>query len=473
MKRILLLGFILLSVGLSAQSEAEIEIVTLLARNRYEKVLKKIDSLQKRKDFSVGLSFYAGKASEGLLRYNKAYDYYMKWYRQDTMNWEAKVALARTAHLSGRNQEALRRYERLSYERPSDFSVNFQLGNIYQQNEQYMPALSLFNKLLKEDPENVVLLKKVAENYKELGMFLEALDCYRKAFYLVPQNTALAVKLVSLLLAHRESLPDYIANATTVLDTAQKYNPFSVPLRQSRGLLCYFAENYLPCETIFSQLLEEGNNGRINYKYLGLACYQLEKYALALPILQQADSLFRNKAGKRTDMEVAMKYGETLGRLGKLEEALQVFSELKQQLQPDKRLLSYFLSMQGTAYAYSSQNRKAEEYYWKAYKMYPGNIQTLVNYVNLNKEVMLEERVRAQLPEERKKELVYIHVLLLQILKDKTFNGKEALIASARDVVKHQLEEMFFKDEKTIILKDRDGKPHRFTVEVLRQLVDF
>lgn len=472
MKGIVLLGCVLWTSVLFSQKKEEDKIALWLARNHYYEALSYLDSLYRMGEKSPELFFYSGKANEGLMKYDKAYYWYRKWLEADADNMDARLAVARTANQAGRSAEALELYQQLAEEYPKHFLINYQLGSIYQQNGDHAKAVEILGQVLRMDEENISVLKRLAESYRALGWSQLVMDYYGKAFDLVPQDANLAVKIVNFALIHRQDIAGFLPRILNVLDTALVYNPRSVTLRQSFGVMKYFVDRFDECETVFRDLLAEGDEAKIDYKYLGLAYYQQEKYALALPVLKTADSLFRGDNRKeRSDLDLSLKYAETLGRLKKTSESLQVLQEIKRQLEPDKRLLSQIAYTTGIVYGFSSQTDKAGDFYWKAYKLNPRNLQSVLNYVNLHKNDLLSDTKRAELSEKEKNKLLYAHLLILQRLKKSAFTGKDSLLALSREVVRKELDEMFFKNTDTLIVRDPDGKTHRFSDEELRQLI--
>lgn len=69
-----------------------------------------------------------------------------------------------------------------------------------------------------------------------------------------------------------------------------------------------------------------------------------------------ADSLYRDAEGNLTDLEVGMRYAETLSRAWKAKEALEILEEVWEKLQPDPRVLSQIFLYRGMAF--TTQGKK-------------------------------------------------------------------------------------------------------------------
>lgn len=457
-------------VLLWAQEEVVNRIERLLARSLYREALFCTDSLLREGYGRSDLLFYSGKASEGLMRYPAAYRYYRQWRELDTANRDACLAVARSAALAGRTKEALKEYERLAADDTLDFTVNYALARLYQQNGSLFKAILVYDRLRIADTSNTLLLKRLGECYTETGLYMSGIRCYCDAFRLDPEDGNMALKAVNTMLAHREQLTDFVDYALDMLDTALVYSPHLNTLKQTKGILQYVANRFERTEEIFTRLIETGDTVRLNYKYQGLARYQQQKYFQALTSLARADSLFRDSEGKRTDMEVAMRYGEILARVGRPGEALQVFEEIEAQLQPDARFLSHLAMMCGMACSGEANIGRSAAFYWKAYKLNPKNTQAISNFTSLKYDVLSDEEKKTAASPREIREALFAHILFLQNVKDKAPVREDSMHAASRELLKKALEEMFFQGEEELTVTDPEGKNYVYTREEIRQM---
>ena len=84
MKFIVFIFILLGSQSIYGQENIQQKLERLLAKNHYREALKYADSLYKAGENVPDLLFYAGKASEGAMRYWDACRYYREWLAQDT-----------------------------------------------------------------------------------------------------------------------------------------------------------------------------------------------------------------------------------------------------------------------------------------------------------------------------------------------------------------------------------------------------
>lgn len=435
---------------------------------RYYEVLRCIDTLSREKQDVSEFYSYLIKANEGLMRYNDAYRYAKLCYIRDSVNRDARLTMARLANLAGHKSEALRLYEQLASEDSLDFSINYALGRLYQQNDRTGSALEVYLRQFSVDSTNVTLLTLIGDCFVNMELISPAMDYYGKAFYEDVQNASLAIKATNVILTNKDYIPYYGEFLNRMLDTALLQAPKSFPLLQTLGVLKYADKQYPESEQIFTRLQKEGDSSRITLKYLGLVNFQQDNFKNALPFLAKAYTLYLGASGQLTDIELAMKYGETLCRTGFCADALYVFQNVEREIQPDQRFLSLLEVMKGMSYTYIGREDKAIEAYWKAYQSNPGNTGAIANFAYLAGK---QGRNAENLTEIDKKKIRFAQVLFLQKMKGKPNSGIEMQREDARNTLREALDELFFKDEKKLVTLDPDGKEHVYSIEDIRKLV--
>lgn len=452
---------------LFAQSSGTQSFEQLLNQRQYYKVLNRVDSLFRAGKKSAELFYYAGRANEGVMRYNKAYQYYKKWYEQDTTSQEARFILARASNQAGHRSEAIKRYEELAEENPFDFTVNYSLGRLYQQNGSYAKAWAAYDRQLKVDSNNVTLLTLVGDCQSE-GLQSLAFSNYLKAFDLDKQNSQLAIKTANLLFSNKDFIPYFGEAVEKMLDSAIHYAPSMKALQQSLGILKYSTRRYKECEQIFTRLTEAKDTSKLTVKYLALSLYQQKKYQQAVDWLKRANQLYRDKNGMLTDLDLAVKYGDALCAIKFYPKVLDVLEEIEMMLQPDERLLSQVEMLKGVAYVYTGRREEAKLAYWQAYKQNPNNPSALANLVYIwgSGDVELDE---VELKGEARKKACYVHILFLQKVKENP--DKDTQHAYSRKFLEKVVEEMFFNNEKQLRTLDPDGKEHVFPADEIRILI--
>lgn len=471
MRKYLIIGFLFWSMGLYAQKTDQQTLDWLMTRNRYYEVLKYIDSLyQKGKKFP-DILFYEGKANEEVLRYKEAYRCYSDWIKKDSMNRDARLALARAAVLSGRTTQATDIYEKLVQEDSLDFFVNYQLARLYQQNGKLPPAIQVYERLYRADTTNSTLLKRLGDCYAQMGWNLNAVGYYENAFRLNPEDGKVIVKAVNIMMAYPGLFSNYVSDGMKLVDSALVYSPQLKTLKQLQGILLYLQKRYPDCKDVFNDLLVQGDSSRVNFRYLGLALFHMNRFKEALKPLALADSLFRNNNDDRIDFDLSMRYGENLGQCQEPQKALTVFREIEEQMMPDTMILYQLAVLNGTVYNKIHDHKQTVRNYWRAYRLNPGNKKILYNLVNLHYKLWAEEGMRQKASEKEVRQALFFQILFLQKVVDRFPEYKNSSHAFSKNILQKELEELFFKHENKMIVLDPDGKKYSYSTDEIRELI--
>lgn len=453
-----------------AQSTRVGRLEELMKDNRYNEVLRYLDTLEQGGADNTVLYPYRIRANEGLMRYHKAYRHAKEWSQRDTANRNIRLTLARLANLAGHKAEALQLYEQLAREDSLDFSVNYALGRLYQQNNRTGSALEVYRRQLSVDSLHVTLLTLVGDCMAEIGWVPHAMNYYEKAFYEDIQNTALAIKATNLILSYKDYMPYYYNTLSVMLGKAIAAAPGYFPLRQTLGVLKYTDKRYSEAEEVFVRLLADADSSRITWKYMGLVKFQQNRYGKALPFLTRAYPLYLGKNGEPTDIDLAMKYGETLCRTGSCAEALTVFEAVEKTVLPDKRFLSVLEVMKGMSYTYTMKKAEAVAAYWKAYQLNPSNTGAIANLAYLSDRTGMDIN-QEELTDRDKKRIWFAQLLFLQKVREKPDAGPDSQHAHSRKVLGEALDELFFRNEDRLVVIDPDGKEHSYPVGEIRKLI--
>ncbi len=471
MQKYLIIGLLFWNTGLCAQKTNQETLDWLMTRNRYYEVLKYIDSLYRAGEKFSDILLYEGKANEGVLRYKEAYRCYSDWVAKDSTNRDACLALARVSALSGRILKAIGIYEKFSREDTLDFFVNYQLARLYQQNGKLISALQIYQRLHRADTVNPALLKRIGDCYNQMGWNANAASYYEEAFHLDPEDGKVVVKAANIMLTYPALFLDYIHEGMALVDSALVYSPQLNSLQQLRGMFLYLQKRYPECETVFSNLLAQGDSARVNLRYLGLSLFHMKRYKEAMTPLTNADSLFRNSAGDRTDFDLSMRYGEDLGYCKETQKALTVFREIEQQIMPDTQTLYQLAYLSGTAWLQVNDRRQAVQNYWKAYLLNPKSKNIIYSLLNLHYDLWTKEGERKNVSEKRIQQALFFHVLFWQKYTKRRPEDEDSYCYSSRAILQNELDELFFKNENKMIVLDPDGKKYSYSTDEIRELI--
>lgn len=471
MKKYLILVLLFWNVGLYAQETNLQTLERLMEKNKYYEVLKCINSLYPKTGKPSEILIYEGKANEGVLHYKEAYRCYSDWVKIDSTNREAQLALARVAALSGRTMKAIDIYEKLVQEDTLDFFVNYQLGRLYQQNGKLTSAIQVYERLFQADTTNSTLLKRTGECYAQMSWNRLAVGSYEKAFRLDPEDGKVVVKAVNLMMTYPVLFSNYVYDGMKLVDSALVYSPRLNSLKQLRGILLYLQNRYPECENTFRELLVHGDSSRVNFRYLGLALFHMNRFKEALEPLAYADSLSQDSRGERTDFDLSMRYGENLRHCKETQKALQVFHEIEQQMMPDTVTLFHLAVLNGDVYKQLNDHRQTVRSYWKAYRLNPLSKNIIHNLVSLHYELWTEDGKRQKASIKEVQQALFFHILFLQKIVDSHPDNKHSYHSVSKHILQKELENTFFKNENKIIVLDPNGRKHSYSTDEIRELI--
>ena len=223
-------------------------------------MLARADSLTAADSASYTTMSAIGQAYEGLFRYKEAYTCFQYCLSMDTTNVDALNALARAAINYGKITEAKRCYGKVLESDSLNFYANNQLARLYYQLGDYDKSMDHYRTLASYESDNPTILAGLADcHMKKGGMnMLIALELYTRAMEINPENIRVASSLINSLLWKGDG-----KTALQVCDTALYYNPDNRQIRQSQGMALYMTKNYLKADTVYSDLLAEGDSSFI------------------------------------------------------------------------------------------------------------------------------------------------------------------------------------------------------------------
>ena len=334
-KYTLLLLFSVLHFVSQAQ---ELSLQELVNRKQFPEVLTRVDSLTAADSASYATMSAIGQAYEGMFRYKEAYRCFQHCLSMDTTNVDALNALARAAINYGKIAEAERCYGKVLEADSLNFYANNQLARLHYQLGDYDKAMDYYRTLTSYESDNPTILAGLADcHMKKGGMnMLIALELYARAMEINPENIRVASSLINALLWQGDG-----KGALQVCDTALFYNPDNRQIRQSQGMALYMTKNYLKADTIYSNLLAEGDSSFINLKYAGASRYMSGHALDAVEPLELAYEI------DSTDVETILLYGGTLGKTYDRQRAYELFDRAEECMKPKKFFVNLLATFRG------------------------------------------------------------------------------------------------------------------------------
>ncbi len=396
------------------------------------------------------------QAYEGMLKYREALNYYQYCLSMDTTNIDILNALARTATNLGKATEAELYFHKVLENDSTNFYANYQLGRLYYQLGNYDKAIKKYEYLITNDETNTTLLKNVGDCYIKVGDGMSAIAAYFLAYEHNKENVGLASTLVNVLL---QVGGDEILNAIAVCDTALHYNPGNRLIRQNKGMALYMNKQYAEADTLYSQLIAEGDSSYLTVKYGGTSKYYAGQYMNAIEPLEIAYEM------DTTSADVCLLLGSALGKTYDRKHAYTLFDKAEQNMQPKEYMVNQLYLFRGETYQKDSRYNEAARLYYELWKR-TEKINVLSMICNLYNPIDLSKEKDNNI----KQRGFFINILYIKEFLKSGEDTKNMFFK--RNMLELYLEDMFFRNIKEETMIAPDGKKSKITTDEIRELAN-
>ena len=301
---------------------------------------------------------------------------------------------------NGALNEAEQLYRQILETAPDNADVLNLLGLIAQTKGLHNEAVGYFYRAAASAPRHFPIFFNLGISLSAVGRPIEAIEAYKKALQLKPdlKEAFLGLGNTYWQLNRTEEAAEAFENA---LKIDKNYSDAAVNLAEIQNN-----------ETALQKLAQQHPLDARPFYYLGRRKFAAQKYAEALPCLQQADKL------QESD-EIKNLLGETLLALQNNVGALPVFYAALQ-LNPHNAAAALHIA---DLEAENKNFGEAEKYYKKSLELNPDNVQTHANYANMlckrkrTLEALEEYRAAVRLAPEQP-ELSYNLAIILKTLEE-------------------------------------------------------
>ena len=432
----------------------------LVNRKQYAAVIAHADSLTLADSSNYEIMNAIGQAYEGMLRYQKAYDYYRLCFSMDTTNLDILNILARTATNLGRAEDAERYFHQVLSADSSNFYANYQLARLYFQLGEYEKAVDAYEKLQAQNEDNTVLYRAIGDCYTRMEQYPSATTAYFQAYNLNREHAGLAVALVNSLYRMGASSPDYISEGIAICDTALFYNPGNRQLLRSKGLGLYIVKQFVQADSVYSSLLADGDSTYLTLKYGGASKYYAGLYMPSVDILDMAYEQ------DTTSVEVCLLLGSALGKTYDRKRAYDLFDRAEKGLEPNRFLVNQLLAFRAETYQKDGRYKEASRLYYEAWKKNPERLDFLAAISHMYSEIDVS---KFQSEEDRQRGLFILVLYMNESLKKK---ADERTMVFSRALLQSFYEDMFFRNVAEETMIDPDGKKSKISIVDLRNLIN-
>lgn len=303
-------------------------------------------------------------AISGIYRRQKRYEESVAFLEQALVMCEsspkarAKISynLGFTYRQMGNYAEAIKCFEEVVDENPSDVLANNHLGAIYALQGNHTKAIEAYNRGLKYDPNHPILQFNIAKSYAEIGETSKAQSCFEGALRAKPGWTEAIEAYADLLLGENK-----VSEADTVVSQALELYPDDVKMHTAKGNVYNRQSIFENAESEFKKALDVDENYKNALTGLATSLEKQKKYDEAVETISKAEKL--NPADTRI-----MKQAAHINiSADKLEAAYEKIVKLQRLIKNDVQTINLL----GQYYICKDDSKMAEECFANIKKINP------------------------------------------------------------------------------------------------------
>lgn len=442
-----------LTITVNAQTFSFQELVN---RKQFSEVITRAGILTKADSSDIKTMNAIGEAYEGLLKYKDAYRTYQYCLAVDSTNADILNAMARIATNLGKTSEAKRYFWKVLAMDSTNFYANYQLARLHYQLEEFQDAMDIYSSLLDKDLENAALWRNMGDCYSRLQKMESAALTYFKAYSLNRENASLASALINILLRLGEQ---NASDALAICDTALYYNPGNRLLRQNKGMALYTNKQYTKADSIYTELMAEGDSSYNTVSYAGVSRYHAGLYLSCIEPLEMAYQM------DTTNVEICLLLGSSLGKTYDRKRAFVLLDKAEEEMQPNEILVNQLLLFRAETYKKDQKFAESARLYYQAYLKNPKQLDYLAQISSIYGDGKVSNY---KTEEDRQRGLFIQHLYAKEYLASgQNPMAFRFILLSLQSFY----EDMFFKGVKELPLLAPDGKKSKLTAEELQSLI--
>ena len=270
----------------------------------------------------------------------------------------AKISynLGFTYRQMGNYDEAIKCFEEVVEDNPSDVLANNHLGAIYAFKGNHTKAIEAYNRGLKYDANHPILQFNIAKSYAEIGEISKAQSFYEGALRAKPGWTEAIEAYADLLLGENK-----VAEADTAVTQALELYPDDVRMHTAKGNVYNRQSIFVDAEKEYKKALDVDENYKNALTGLATSLEKQEKYDEAIETISKAESL------NPTDERIMKQAAHIHISANKLESAYEKIVKLQNLIQNDVQTINLL----GQYYIRKNNPVKAEECFANIKKIDP------------------------------------------------------------------------------------------------------
>lgn len=303
-------------------------------------------------------------AISGIYRRQKRYEESVAFLEQGLIICEsspkahAKISynLGFTYRQMGNYDGAIKCFEEVVEDNPSDVLANNHLGAIYALQGNHTQAIEAYNRGLKYDPNHPILQFNIAKSYAEIGEISKAQSFYEGALRAKPGWTEAIEAYSDLLLVENK-----VAEADTVVNQALELYPDDVKMHTAKGNVFNRQSIFEHAEAEFKKALDVDETYRNALTGLAHSLENQGKLGEAIEVINKAEKM------NPKDLKIKKQSAQIHISANELDTAFEKISKLREIDENDVQTLNLL----GQYYICKDDAAKAEECFANIKKINP------------------------------------------------------------------------------------------------------
>lgn len=408
---------------------------------------------------------------ETLRRFSAAYmathDFERAWAvlqvitKRDTTHLESLLDMAAVADEMGLTDSVVEALERASSVDTLDRYVSHRLAQAYMSSERWGEALATSERLLAADSTDAKAWGVSGQCYQGIAMNGQSMDCYMRALNLDRENSFHAIRFLSIL--SKIGLPtEFFAHAVSMCQEAMRANPRDRRLARLVGQYAFLAGLAPKADTIFMELLAQGDSSFVTLKYGGLTAQSVDNNGY-----RAHDLLLLAHQIDTTDVVTLLSLAQARYAIGHAKLAASDLDRLQKLISPDPYLLIKIeLLSADIAGRTGAPSGAVIEHRYKAYNMMDRGLQK----ANLLAKIYKDLQIKREISERETQQLLFVSYLLAthHVLRGELTSFAPLLQTTLRKAV----EDSFFRGADQATMRSPDGKTSNISHDKINELIE-
>jgi len=271
----LIIGLVIVSRVIAIDKQPA--LLKLYTDGNYEQLIETTREFLDKDSSVFAAWYYQGLGYQALYRFNYAITSFNRALTIEPHKIQALFNLANSYNYSGDDEKAIEAYLNVLELDSLHIAAKIRLASIYKDMNEYLKAVELFGRLVKQDTTNGYYYSQLAYCCKKAGIDFPVIGYYKMAIQLNPNDLVSARSLINELIDNQ-----LYEDADTLLDEFVSQRPEDIQFLKLRAYLSALEGNYLDAVRTFNQVVQLGDSSLFTSKFYGQSLYNNGEYEKAI-----------------------------------------------------------------------------------------------------------------------------------------------------------------------------------------------